>query len=340
VAEAARVLQRMRAAKPDMQMRRPPHACSRDVCNPQREADVCVGVAPESQNVYLCKFGIPHVCTEDACDIYQTAHTQTCHISGRNYRTALTSTYDKNDFRTWRMSGKDLVGQEQPTAAKRRKKKTKKTKAPVGPRRVVPKPLAAPVVLERARDLITLLLYSQFRRERNEACVAEMTRNAERARLRYVERRAQAGQLPYATDVYRIVADACSAKLPFDEYEHDPDLVNYYAHVVLQVWDLVHAHYPGDDRIEFNPVCLGTLYTMRAGHMCGGAYVLPRDEFLMQALPFINMLPFFKTVEKKDITRGAQLIAAAYAHALDAKRMRVEDLMLRLDKLPVKKTGG
>jgi hypothetical protein len=348
VLRAGVVVPRLREGRRDMETRRVNHVCSQDVCDPQREWDMVragtLAGPSQSQNVYLCKFGALHVCSADACTVYGESPTHTCHISGRQFAGAVTSTYSRGDYRTWR--AKDHLQQPQPTEKKKKKRKKKRKEAapppapapPLKKPRAPPKPLADAVVLDRAGDTVTLLLYSQCRRARNKAFVRELQREADKAKVTYVMQRARMGQLPYKSDLYRIVGDVFAKPLPFVEYELDAHLVTYYAHVVLQVWRLVCEHFPKEERVEFAPVCLGTLYAMRHGHMCEGAYVLPKDAFLLIALPLINELPFFgKTVEKKHITWGMKIVASTYQCAV-AKGLPVRELALRLDKLPVKKT--
>jgi len=329
------VLRRLQGAKRDLQTSRKVHVCSRAMCNPESEATLIsagsLAGPPLSSNVYLCKYGSVHMCSEHTCDVYQTMRDQTCHISGRTYHTQqlMSSSYDKNDYRTWRAP--DTASQARvPTqtaprdkAARKRMRTKAAAEAAALAKRINPghshnRVPSDESVLERARTLVTLLLYSTCRKTRNEAFVLECADEAEKATQNYAAQRALIGQLPYQSDIYRIKAHFCSRPLPFVEFAYDEALCEYYARVVLQVWKITCRYYQREaaPRIDVDAVCLGTLYGMRCGQSYNSIMILPRDTFLLNNLPLINALPFFKGVDKKSISRGDRIISEAYETAL------------------------
>lgn len=283
------IIHRMRKAKRDLCNSRALHVCSTKVCNPESEESLIrqgsLAGPPISSNVYLCKFGVIHVCSSSSCTNYGDSHNQTCHISGIQHG-VVSSSYDKGDSRTWHK--KTDVGQP-------RQPPTKKAK--------VKKTLSEKVAKERARETVIKLLYSSDRKTRNDVAIAEHTEEAIEAKKTYEKERLVKRQAPFLTDVLRLMGYYSMKQLPLVEFEYDAPLIEYYACVMYQVWKMVLLHTPVAEHLEFESVCLGTLYGMRQGL----GETLPRDEFLSHNLPFINELAYFG-IQKEKINDGTILI--------------------------------
>jgi len=358
-AEFGRVLSRLRLGKRDLLLSRKPHNCARATCNPESEPTlVALGhlTAPAiSTNVFLCRYGTIHVCSTSNCTIYLTERNQTCTISGFQLGT-LECSYDKNDYRTWnskatmpsgdstkrdRVLGESL---DAATASKRPKKQPAKKK----PKRMVQHVLSDAQVKNKASETVMNLLFSSNRAKRNADAIADNRHLAIKRRNTYIARRFAQRQLPYLTDIYRLMGDATSRPHPLMEFVYDEGLHNYYVMVILQIWQLTLKHmipidekeYDEDTGVEIIPrvdldmVALGTMYQMRQGVTRKDVMLLPRDEFLLASLPLIHEMSYFG-INKKHINKGITLLNAMYDNAISAG-VSTDELVLDVSKLPEK----
>lgn len=352
------VLFRLRRGKKDLATTRKPHVCSQKTCQPTSELTMIqegtLEGPPLSSNVYLCIYGIVHICSASSCDVYATTHNQTCHISGIQHASMISS-YDKNDHRTWygkrdaettRDSDRQKIrkidlndGEETPStpslpkgviAKKRNKKST----------------ISQHDAIEKARQVVDTLLFSASRTRCNEAAILEYKNEANVAKQAYVKSRSDIGQLPYGPDIYRLVGYYQSKPLPFIEFEKDEALIEYYAHVIYQVWELVLKYIvptakkkfdsqTGDEivpTINYEFVCIGVLYEMRHGKIHDNMVILPHDDFLEEHLPTANRLCFFG-YPKNAITKGNSILKSTYENAID-DGVSVAMLTLDVKKLP------
>jgi hypothetical protein len=216
---------------------------------------------------------------------------------------------------------------------------------PVKKRQLPPIPL--PVVRERARELVRNLLYSACRTNRNRAAMQENALAAAKARQTYVAQRAAQRQLPYLTDLYRLVAHFTSQPPPLQEFPAtNVRALDYYADVIVQVWQLVlrwggtsnatddgaHDGKAVVNRPDLESVALGVLYLMRNGHRVGAVTLLPRDEFLLWNLPIVNELGYFG-VRKNKITQGVAMVQRTYNAAQQEGGLAPHQLTLDVSRL-------
>lgn len=352
------VLTRLRQGKQNLSTSRRVHICSTKTCNPESEQQLIQGgtlPGPAiSSNIYLCAYGKVHICSKESCTEYSITQNQTCPITGIQHD-AVVSNYDKNNSKTWfqlkdttgalvdsRQDG-NLIEEEdeplkKPVATKKRKTASRGL-------------LSKGSILERAREIIVNLLYSSARTKRNAVALEANRVEALKARETYINlRRTHSQQLPYLTDIYRIMTCKLTVPLPLREFELDSARVDYYAHIVFQVWNLLQRyHVPANlkvfdadtgteivPRLNFEIVTLGVLYSMRNGITLENYVMLPRDEFLDNNLPRINDDLNYFGVEKKKVTRGTALLIDLYNAAFSRDNLKPEQLMLDMNELPQK----
>ena len=323
------------------------HTCDPSFCQPECERMICT--APYiASNVYVCRYGSVHLCSTDTCTLYASADHNTCPVSGFQMGLELSS-YSKHDFRTWR----------NPTAAKQsigvstvpwllgvgEKEKAFVPPEPVKKRkRAYSRQMSEEDAKQAASDVVKLLLYSHQRRR----CIANVKerykRQGEQAKQTYMKTQREQGQLPYVSDVYRLMAHYQSQAVQLKEFEFNKTTHDYYTFIITQVWDIVQRYhvplqrkrYENDvemvPRLDFNAIAVGALYLMRNGVHKRHAELLPADAFLMRNLPTINMLVHFG-IEKSAVTKGDALITQAYDNALEGGAS-VHELMLEMEKLP------
>lgn len=334
---------------------------------------------PVSSNVYLCNMGEIHICSESSCSLFAFSQRQTCPISGIQWANA-TASYDKNDYRTWRTGGTvqtsdgshlhhlerlfapmlnngDAAEQQlQSPDAKRTKttkaqssKRTRKAtsvttipSASLPPSKVLQRYPNKSTFLERARDIVDCLLYSNNRRRCNLAALAQFREQANKATQTYVESRRANRQLPYMTDIARLQGFYLSQTLPLIEYPRDEARKEYYAHVIYQVWQKILLYrkktYGPDgeeafQKLDVETVAMGVLYTMRDGLQCMNVIVLPMDSFLLASLPLVSDLSFFDK-RKNRVTQGQRLLVDVYTRAATYYRIHPEELKLDPTALP------
>lgn len=328
--EFGQVLSRLRKAKgKKLKVCGKEHECRHAHCCPESEADFRQDQIPISSNVYLCNLGVVHICSQEACGLYTSMPNQTCPISGRQYDGGvIISSYSRSDPRTWRDKGDGLfsVSSSLP-AAKKKKQKMKKT---------LPEKFPAATVLELGRELVSTLLFSSSRTRCNQAARQENWAAAEKAKTTYIAQRRSVRQLPYLSNIYRIMAYYRSKELPLMELEYDAGKCTYYARVILQVWNQILSFTPAASippKLHPIVVGMGTLYSMRDGMTIDGVSILPADAYLHRMLPNISHLSFFPTLPKSHVTHGTVLVQTAYQYALHHHRMAPEQLILNVSHL-------
>jgi hypothetical protein len=207
--------------------------------------------------------------------------------------------------------------------------------------------LSDEAVKAKASEVVTKLLFSSCRTRRNQDAIIGFKREAMKAKNTYILQRHKTRQLPYLTDIYRLMGYFTSQALPLLEFEYDESLHNYYVNVIHQIWVLALKYYVPPDEKEFDEegveiaprldlmdVSLGTLYLMRQGLIRDGVVLLPRDEFLLVSLPLIHEMSYFE-INKKKITKGNSIIMDMYNNAIGAGALP-EELALDVRKLPEK----
>lgn len=317
------------------------HVCSNKECSPQNN-----GVS----NVYLCRYGIVHICSPTRCEYYAHTQSKTCPLTGIVMEHTIVSqnTYDKNDSRTWKKES-ELVGALSESKLSEHKKreeedgdggvlllKKKKTN------------YSEDAMRDNAERVVVNLLYSSSRERRNKVAFELMDEKAKKARQTYVNERFKNRQLPYASDMCRVTATVFSQPLPYVIYSYDEIMIRYYVGIILQVWAIVHKYaIPHKEkvydafnvevipRIDFESIALAVLYSMREGMEYEGVCALPRDEFLVENLPQLNDLDTYFGVSQNKVTKGTTILLTVYTNAKN-DGAPVEDVCLNVSLLPDK----
>lgn len=350
----AKAVRRLQQLKKDLTAERPSHVCSRAVCNPQNEEGAGpLGRPAEAftSNVYLCKYGTIHVCSELSCGHYGHSPTQTCHISGIQYGNIVKS-YDKNDSRTYG-SQQEIDVSNRPFELQLGEDGEGIVKRMVAPPAVAPpkkhihhKKMSADEIKEQAEDLVKLLLYSKHRSECNKAAAETNRAEGADAVATYIKQQEKARQQPFATDEYRLYAHYCSRPPPLLEFRFDPAKHAYYASIIVQMWAKVMKYYvPPDEkrfeedgvtpilpRINFQSVGLGVLYAMRKGLRHQDVEILPKDQFLEDNLPQLAVLPLYFNLSRKLTTLGDSVLAKTFENAFRSNAP-ITDLMLNAEEI-------
>lgn len=339
------------------------HVCDPNLCAPESEASL-QAPNPIACNIFMCRYGSVHLCTEDHCKLYGGVPGNICPVSGLQHSSIDASSYDKHKPHTWYrqqeerrsniqtmtarflLTGNDdeiMVKEERLTVIREEVVKRKK-------RTAYTKQISEEEANTEAGRIVKLLLYSPERRIFIEKCIQRNLQLGEEAKAQYVRQQLyEEHQLPYACDMYLYKAYQSSRPLPLKEFAFDPDLHRYYVFVIMQVWQMVQRfHVPrnqkqyDEDHIEIVPrlnfpaIALATLYLMRKGHRQNNIQLLPADDFLLLNLPHVNIYGEFG-LEKSLVTIGDKLITGAYENALQ-DNTPIADIVLDLEKMPIKET--
>jgi len=306
------------------------HTCSRLECDPMSI----------NSNVYLCKFGVIHVCSETRCEYYKHQTNKTCPVSGivMEHNILALNTYDKNDPRTWKKES-DLIasGAGAAVAATQKEIKPKKNHYSL-------KSLAS-----RAEEIVVQLLYSHNRVQCNEAALQNLEEKAKKSKQTYINERFKKRQLPYLSDLHRITTTVFSEELPYVIFTINYAFVAYYKAIILQIWQLVikyavpHKQKVYDPqsgielvpRIDFDSIALAIMYSMRQGMEFEGMQALPLDEFLQDNLPRLSDLDTYFSILQNKVTRGTTLLLSVYQNAKN-EGASMQDICLDMTKLPLK----
>lgn len=306
------------------------HACSQRECNP-----ICI-----NSNVYLCKFGVIHVCSETRCEYYAHQLNKTCPVSGIVMEHTLVSlnTYDKNDSRTWKKESELIAsGSTAPTPANVIPKKPKK------------KQIDNKTLLFPAEEIIVQLLYSHHRVRCNEAALQNLEENAKKAKQTYINERFKKRQLPFLSDLCRITTTVFSKELPYVIFTMNYAFIAYYKAIIMHVWQLVvkyavpykqKVYDPQSGielvpRIDFDSIALAIMYAMRQGMEFEGMQALPLDEFLQDNLPRLSDLDTYFSISQNKVTRGTTLLLNVYQNAKN-DGASMHEICLDVSKLPSK----
>lgn len=306
------------------------HECSARFCSPVSEADLIgrgelTGPAIAT-NVFVCRFGFVHVCSEDLCTLYPCDVTHTCAVSGIQYAMGV-SAYQSNDYKTWNAPQQSLAPMRtQPSTLLVSVNKTLKEEH----------------VKDRAGDMVRLLLYSTCRVQYNKEYIQAAQTQATESCVTYEKEQIRARQLPLLTDRMRLLNHCTTAPLPLCIFVFDQQLFDYYVAVITQTWFKVQKWYVaftkpsnsrGSARLDVEKISLGVLYTMRSGHIYQRVVALPRDEFLLYNLPQFHMLHHFG-IEKSDVTCGMHIVEATFERAR-LTNVAVTDISIDAASLPV-----
>lgn len=305
------------------------HLCTNKECSPRNNGS----------NVYLCKYGVVHLCSASRCEYYNLTQSKTCPISGivMEHSVVAQNTYNKNDSRTWR-SEEAITGALTESKLSESLPKKKKQSS------------VDEMLRNNAENVVVNLLYSSNRDRRNRVALEYMKERAAKARQTYVNERFKKRQLPYASDMCRVTATVYAQPLPYILYTYDDVMIEYYTGIILQVWGLVQKYaiaykdkvFDQDEkeivpRIDFESIALATLYVMREGMQYEGAVALPRDTFLFHNLPQLFDLDTYFSVSQNKVTKGTALLLMVYNNAKN-DGAEVKDVCLNIALLPNKDT--
>lgn len=268
-----------------------------------------------------------HVCTEFACTYWADNQDHTCPISGIEYGGSQTSSYNKNDSRTWYVRGSiEQAGNGRGSTATGAAATTGAAVPVAGPRA---KPtMSVEQIEDRCTVMVKLLLYSRQRVSRNTQLQQEQTQAANLACATYLQKQAQQKQPPFFTDLYRIRAHLLFCEAPLQILEYDESRCRYYVAILSQIWQRVQQFYVRDQdkvrdaqaveivpRLDFESVVLATLYGMRQGYRQQGVRIIPQDAFLAQHLPLISDLITHFALPRDAITKGQKILRRAFENA-------------------------
>lgn len=328
-------IQRLRLAKQDMSDVRRNHMCDGPTCNPQNEAAFCS--TPLTVNVFLCRLGTVHLCSQYECPYYSETHSQVCPISRIQLGGGpATSSYDAGDFRTWYAKMDTTAAASAPALAP--------APAPVRHRVITTDELTS-----RASAMVKLLLFSKCRVLCNNVAYTGYRQESRDSLVTYRKSQLAKRQPMHMTDRYRLQAHYLSQRLPYTIYEFSPGLHDYYVSICTQVWSMALQFYvpcrekrydPADGvteiapRLDFEQLCLGVMYTMRQGRHIQGVTLLPKDDFLLLNMPLISHLTAFG-IGKNQVTKGEKVISQMYENAM-ASRVDLRVLAIDVNLLPQK----
>lgn len=338
------------------------HVCSRQECAPINEL-LCIQqnwlprdtmvLAPY---VFLCRYGVVHVCTQTTCTRYMENPQGVCPISGISYGHIYQTDYDKEDSRTWYQTPQTAIrqsAQEQRTRIVRQKrsrsilslagdmfapppppqKKEEEEEEEPPPEPLVKKKKVRVGESARARirQIIESLLFSSVRDQFNEVAIRENNHQLKKERDRYLSRCREVRQIPNFIDICVLTNYYARKPLPLLNITMDTIMLNYYIGIVYQIWEKVNAYLDDTQssiKISLDSVTLGALYALREGLSAHGLDIIPKDKVLCQrgVLPLINDINHFGFAKKK-VTAGEKLIVAAYDNALRLNVSR-DDLLI------------
>lgn len=330
------------------------HQCRPERCNPQSEEMLIERRQLQSPalttNVFLCKYGCAHICSQDDCHLYHATESGTCPVSSFQFGTKV-SAYSKDDYRTWK--NPHAEHQAEPILSTQWLLNPVNEQLEAAPivvalpnkRRLTARHLSVEETERRAGAVVKQLLYSRDRRALIQSFVSRQMQQGRDAQANYCRDQRNAQQLPFLSDMYRIAANYTRQEIRLHEFDFNKATFEYYIFVLLHVWDVLQRfHVPMNEkqytaldeeivpRLDFEAVCLGALYGMRKGISRGSLELLPADDFLLQHLPTINELSNFN-MEKSHVTKGERLICDAYDNALREHAAHSE-FMLDMDKMP------
>lgn len=308
-------LTQAKKAKGEFSSTRMLHTCSKFFCNPETEVDLKIDF-PISSNVYMCKYGSAHVCSETTCDEYACTNNQTCPITGIQHGGTVSS-YDKNDYRTWRSKPQPDVA---PPAEKEAEvKKVKKRK--------VPDPNT---IRKQISDKVTLMFYSNSRHSVNQAHLAKKHSIGKKAIQTYVDmRRTNDRQMAFSCDLYYHAQRPFMFPAPLKELVLSSYMVDYLTEICYQVFTMCQSHAERSkvlQKLDIDKIALGTLYCLKEGIQ----KYLPKDEFVAANLPEPKYLEYFG-ISRSKVSDGISFVKSMYANSTE------DDLHIKLDTLPTKK---
>ena len=191
-------------------------------------------------------------------------------------------------------------------------------------------------LVEKARNIIQLLLYSVHRIRINDEMRKRHLRARDKHRDDYIRMCKEQRQRTILSDFARFNIYFLNLPVPLVELQQDEARISNLSNVILHVWNLVQKYYDNDRnkdgcKIDFTSVALGTLYTMRQGYVINEIEVLPQDSFLAYHLPKMKDLSRFD-LSKRSITKGEKILSDTYKFAFSQGASR-EDIIINVSKM-------
>lgn len=252
------------------------HMCRVPFCDPQNEMSLIKrgilnppAILPD--NVYICKYGVIHTCSEFTC-----MAEGTCPVSGASVGYVNEySNYDPADPRTWEVN-KD---------AKRPKRQNDATE-------------------ERIEYIIEELLYSPKRKKIHDKLYAQSQKLLKKEKTAYLKQcKSGGGRRVNLIKLAMIITKHTPQRNGMNYMlDKDPVLVTKYTALILDIYEQIKK--ATNKKINVESVTLACLYKMQQGGIQG---LLEPDVYLARNLPELAHLHEFG-FNKTRFTDGEKLI--------------------------------
>lgn len=297
------------------------HVCHKGFCDPCNEQMLSNrgllqgGIDVYARDLYVCNYQVIHYCSKDTCTAVDNG---VCRISGACYGTTGTSTYDKNDYRTWRAktdnepfkgSSADFIYKAEPKEHIEQKQKIKdEIVRPRKRRRQKP-------ILKSIQEIVEKLLFGAERIKINKSIKNTVKEHCNVEITNYVKTCMDNHMAINTMHIYKITLQVSSRTLIILPY--DLNIIERYTSLITHICRNILKINPNIN-IELTSLTLALLYKMRIGYMYENEEILAIDPFLIDILPEISQLPFFG-YEKTRITIGERIIEYAFNYAKEKR---------------------
>lgn len=294
------------------------HICYKDICFPETEEMMIQrgalhGSPLNKDHIYICNMGVLHICSPEKCNIFDN-ESGVCPISGRYYGQVYSS-YDKNDYRTWK--SKPLMrplysNKEDSNPVVKKKRKYKKS-------------ITDKNIRSKANTIVTKLLFSSKRADYNNRVKQKNIKKSIEEKKTYLEKCYLEQQYPLLPVLIQIDTFYLNRKPPLIEFEYNEITKKHYSDIILQTWNRVNQYILKKNiNINLESIILGIIYMMRNGCIVNDIEILPQDSFLLHHLPIINNLGCMG-FDKKKVTKGENLLRKAFEKGMaDGEDMSIE----------------
>lgn len=247
------------------------HVCSGPFCHPETDG---------KSDVYLCDYGVVHVCGENYCTLASPTPQgeYVCPISGLVLGVEHNIAYQKE-------------GEE---ASFRIVKDVKRHKVSADEK-----------LMTRARAIIEKLFYSATRQRLNQKAEAQRDERCKNLVERYTLQQQRRLEFVNLQEVLRIKSNVLSEPLPYKILQEDAEWVNGKClHVIKQLWQKLNTYFYCDgklyEQVKEAPVRLNAVYTalaliymMKTGHRANDKVFVPYDPYVAEHVPREKDIPLF-----------------------------------------------
>jgi CRISPR/Cas system CMR-associated protein Cmr5 small subunit len=250
-----------------------PHMCRVGFCDPQNEASLISrgilkppAILPD--NVYICKYGVIHTCSEFTC-----MAEGTCPVSGASMGYVNEySNYDPLDPRTWEVNKDAKKPKRQNDAAE-----------------------------ERIEYIIEELLYSQKRKKIHDKLYVQSQKLLKKEKTNYLKQCKNTREVNLIKLAMIITKHTQKNGMNY-MLERDTVLVTKYTALILDIYERIKKI--SNKKVNVEAVTLACLYKMQQGGVQG---LLEPDIYLARNLPELAHLHEFG-FNKTRFTDGEKLI--------------------------------